>query len=79
MSDFKNISDLLKTALEICAHPGKVRETQRAILVFFLISLIFTPAHNPSKRSDSDKLPFDFPEIWCLVLDPVYFLWSDSE
>lgn len=70
LSDFKDISDLLKTALQICAHAGEVRETQHAILVFFLISLIFTRAHNPSKRSNSDKLPFDFPEIWCFVLDP---------
>ena len=50
LSDFKDISDLLKTALDISVHAGEIWETLHAILVFFLISLIFTPAHNPSYK-----------------------------
>lgn len=67
MSDFKDISDLLKTALEISVHAGEIRETLHAIPVSFLsASFSLLPTALLTKKNDSDKLPFDFPKIWCI-------------
>lgn len=73
MLDFKAIADLLKTALEIGVHVGEIWETQQAVLAF-LISLISLLPTTLLKRSDSDKLPFDIPKIWCISFWPTdYF------